>query len=356
MLNLGQLQQHVQHNCHISDARHAGNYTLCTFLLKMREYYRWEHDIPLSGVIPKDDIGAWLAAREQSWQSIEEDDYLPILLPDAGTDPFDDASINNSLLEHGYVYSSGIGIFNKPHFFLGQLLRHEQHEGVNIYVSSCEYARDLVAPPAMSRDDTVYVRMESLRRSIWEKIEEWHWNRDHDTPLYHAALSYGVDLLGEAVAADRIEQLLDAMTYDQIDTVIQHELGEIRAGRFLGGGWKDMVLSLTGNKAELVARAIRDHLADCLITLPEMLMENRHGRIHYYFANLVGVRRVLWPELHAAYREWQLTSSMDALCVQIERGLDDWRVQAERLLELHTRSPQSVIDYIEEEFSAALSR
>jgi hypothetical protein len=40
MRNLPQLTNAVQRNCDISDARHAGDYRICTFLLKMREYYR----------------------------------------------------------------------------------------------------------------------------------------------------------------------------------------------------------------------------------------------------------------------------------------------------------------------------
>lgn len=35
----------VQKNCDIADARHAGDYTLCVYLLKMREMYRWEQGI-----------------------------------------------------------------------------------------------------------------------------------------------------------------------------------------------------------------------------------------------------------------------------------------------------------------------
>ena len=47
-LNVGAIVSAVQKNCHISDAQFASDLTLCTFLLKMRELYRWEHDIPLT--------------------------------------------------------------------------------------------------------------------------------------------------------------------------------------------------------------------------------------------------------------------------------------------------------------------
>ncbi|HKJ07631.1 MAG TPA: hypothetical protein VKA76_00940, partial [Gammaproteobacteria bacterium] len=43
----------VQKNCHISDARYAGDYTLCIYLLKMREYYRWEKGYSLDASLNK---------------------------------------------------------------------------------------------------------------------------------------------------------------------------------------------------------------------------------------------------------------------------------------------------------------
>ena len=30
----------VQRNCDISDANHGGHFTMCTYLMKMREYFR----------------------------------------------------------------------------------------------------------------------------------------------------------------------------------------------------------------------------------------------------------------------------------------------------------------------------
>jgi hypothetical protein len=35
-----QLRDSVQRNCHLADAEHARDYSLCIYLLKMREYYR----------------------------------------------------------------------------------------------------------------------------------------------------------------------------------------------------------------------------------------------------------------------------------------------------------------------------
>jgi hypothetical protein len=58
----------VQRNCDIADARHAREVTLCTYLLGMREFFRWEHDIPYGVAPPREDVGRWISAREALWE------------------------------------------------------------------------------------------------------------------------------------------------------------------------------------------------------------------------------------------------------------------------------------------------
>jgi len=172
-----QLANVVQHNCNISDARYAGDYSLCIFLLKMREFYRWENALPFSRALPKNELGNWLNARENLWSRVETEDFAHLPLMHATLDPYDAKSANRELLPQGYVYSAGYGRFQKPLFFLGRLLRTEERAGFTILVSSCEYARELAAPPAMLQGRTIFVRQESVRRYLWEKFEEWQWRK-----------------------------------------------------------------------------------------------------------------------------------------------------------------------------------
>ena len=44
----------VQHNCNIADARFARNHVMCIYLIKMREFYRWEHGVPLTAPLGLD--------------------------------------------------------------------------------------------------------------------------------------------------------------------------------------------------------------------------------------------------------------------------------------------------------------
>ena len=48
-------------------------------------------------------------------------------------------------------------------------------------------------------------------------------------------------------------------------------------------------------RAELFARAARDHLADCTVTLPALVARGASASIHLWFAGLDGLRRELFP-------------------------------------------------------------
>jgi hypothetical protein len=335
MLNFGQLVQTVQNNCHISDARHAGDFTLCIFLLKMREFYRWEYEIPLTHEIPTHAVGAWLQERERLWETLESRTFEPLPLAGGVSDPFDADRINRELVPQGYVYSSGYGQFHKPHFFLGRLLRREQRQGHTIYVAACEYARDLEAPPAMLQDQTIFIRQESVRRFLWEKIEERRWNKNN-LALERALTGYG--FAADAGAA------LEGMTANEIEVMILHELGEARAGEMLGEPWHALLASLP-RKTEIMARAVRDLLADCLSTLPALLERRQHAALHFYFANFSGMRRHLFPEAMAAYRHWAEHHDDQPLQQAIGAGATRWLTAGRAMLDLHqTRGAQAGVE------------
>jgi hypothetical protein len=325
-LKLGAIVSAVQKNCHISDAQFAGDLTLCTFLLKMRELYRWEHDIPLTQDMPKGDVGEWMNEREKLWEGYEGASYERLPLASGAVDPFEVARINRDLAPHGLVYSGGYGRGCKPHFFLGNLLRSEMREGFRVYVSDCEYARDLDAPPGMLLDDTIFVRTEALRRWLWERYEEWRWS-GRNTAMAQAVACY--DFAGDAEAA------LGAMTRTETESVILHELGEARVGVELGEAWPALLADVMRTRAEIVARAVRDLYADCLSTLPGLLRGGDPAALHFFFANFVGMRRKLFPELAAAYRDWLHGGDLAALRHAADAGLVRWRALAQDMLARH---------------------
>jgi len=334
MLELTQLASAVQRNCDISDARHAGDYGLCTFLLKMREFYRWENGLPFASALPKDQLGEWLAGREQLWDRVEGAEFLPLPLAPAEIDPFEADAANRVLLPKGYVYSAGYGRFGKPMFFLGELLRVEQRAGFTILISSCEHARELAATPAMLQGRTIFLRQESLRRYLWEKVEEWQW-RKQDNTMGRALAQYGF-------SADP-ERALRRMADNEAETMILHEVGEAMAGELLGDSWSDWFASGVGPRSEPYVRAVRDLLADCLSTLPGLLQGPNLPALHFYFATFDALRRQLFPEAVQAYEHHVRNGGQDRLSRVALEGTERWLATARGLLGLDPAALETAV-------------
>ena len=323
MQNFYPLVEAVQKNCHIADARHARDKTLCTYLLEMREFFRWEYEIPLSKQPPKDELGDWLTRREALWNELEDAPFASLPVSGKDFDPFDIEAINRELAPQGLVYGAGYGRFHKPHFFLGRLLRQEQRDGLKIVVSECEYARDITSIPAAMQNGVIYLRHESLRRWLGEKIEMWGLKKS-DGALKSALECYGLD--GNEEAA------LDRMLEHESEAVILHEIGEVAADRILGEEWKEMLTGFTRKRPEIFARAVRDNLADCLSTLPALLEQGAECSLHFYFANLDGMRRSLFPRLTTAYRHWRDQGDLSQLRAAVASGREHWEAVGVKLV------------------------
>ncbi len=328
----------VQRNCHISDARFAGDYSLCIYLLKMREYYRWEKGLALGARLSNDDVGKWVQQRECEWEQLESDSYAPLYMAGKRFDPFDSEGINRKLLPRGFVYSGGYGRFCKPHFFLGRLLRVEQCREYTLLISADEYARDLTAPPAMTLGRTIFVRRECLRRVVWEKIEDWRWKK-RNRAMTRALTSVDVE--------HNLEGALERLTDQELESIIRHEIGEIMAGEQLGDAWQDMLMVVARTPAEIVVRAVRDQLADCLSTLPRLLERADGASIEFYFAGLNGMRKELHPALMRAYQGWVDTRDLHGLKIAVSTGKGHWLSVARNALEQYRRHGDQCARYIE---------
>ena len=321
-----ELQQAVQRNCHITDAAHAENYTLCIYLLKMREYFRWEQDYDLRGQLPKDELANWVSERESLWESLEGCEFLNLSIAEQQFDPFDNKSINALLNDQGLIYSAGLGMQCKPNFFLGKLHQKTQQDGLQILISSQEYARGLVAPPAVAQGETIVIRREALQHFLWGKVEEWRW-KQYDNPVGKAIADYPFEKDPELA----LEQMTDA----ELETVRLHEIGEVRAGRLLGDAWNQMLLQLPRSKAEFMVRAVRDHLADALETLPGLLEDENPARLHFYFGSLSPMRKEMAPGLMQAYSDWSDTASLKSLEAMIPESKEHWQKTSADILSLY---------------------
>jgi len=328
----------IQRNCHISDARHAGDYTLCVYLLKMREYFRWEKGYAFKDKLPDGDVGDWLKEREYFWQTIEDESFVDLPVDGERYDPFDNEAVNAALNRYGLVYSGGLGNKCTPHFFLGKLGHQERQPGFTVLVSENEYARDLTAPPAMAVEDRIFIRRESLRRMIWEKIEEWRWNK-LENAMGRAVRSFNLE--------NNTEAALDDMTDTVLDSVLLHEKGEVLAGKRLGSEWEQMLFSLPRSKTELMIRAVRDHLADSLTTLPALVAKGNDVSLHFYFANLTNMHKHLFPALKQAYDAWVTGGEREAMGELVPASKAHWEALANQALDIYRKNPDDLADRLQ---------
>jgi len=335
MLNI---QSIVQNNCHISDAQFAGNYTLCIYLLKMREFYRWETQQAFGTKISKKDIGTWLSNREQEWDELENKDYSPIKINNIEIDPFETQQINNLINQQNLVYSGGYGMLGKPVFFLAELERKQIFDDYTLYISSKELARDLAAPPGMMQEKNIFIRRESLKRFIWEKIEESEWH-NNDNPLARTLKYYDFK--------NHPETSLEKMTDAEVETVLHHEIGEIKAGQLLGNEWEEMIASLPRSQAELMSRAVRDNLADALSTLPMLMKDAEAASIHFYFANMSSMRKLIFPGIMNSYQEWVKSGDKNLIAKLITKSENHWLNIARSLIKLHQKHGEESYPHME---------
>lgn len=339
MLN-DSLCENVQHNCNIADAKHAANYTLCIYLMKMREYYRWEKGYSYNEMLPKDEVGEWVAEREDLWEQLEQEKFLPLEIDGKLFDPFDTDSINASLLHKGMVYSGGLGARSVPHFFLGKLDTTKQHENYQVIVSAEECARDLSAPPAMTLGNTIFIRKESIRRMLWEKVQEWQWHK-LDNAMAKAVACYNFE--------HNINTAINQMTEIELNSIVLHEIGEIQSARQLGSKWKEILTEYSSSRLEIMLRAIKDLLADSISTLPALIEDRNVASIHFYAANMTAMRKDLCPSFMEHYQKWSVDQNFAVLQQWLTKSVPHWQNTIEQVIAMHNeeQSLPEIEQYIE---------
>ena len=58
-MSIDTLRKAVQFNCDLSDREFAADYTICIYLIRMREYYRWSEGIPVNESLEQEALLDW---------------------------------------------------------------------------------------------------------------------------------------------------------------------------------------------------------------------------------------------------------------------------------------------------------
>lgn len=318
----GALVRAVQHNCDLADAQHARDASLCTYLLGMRELFRWTAGAALGAPLPRADVGRWISRRESLWDALrDESDYSALPLG-ADRDAFDEVGVNTALADSDWLYGAGVGHFGAPLFFLAERVADTARDGARVIQTEREWARGIHAPPALCRGRTVIIRRDALRRWLWTRAEAGQ-RRTHG------------DAFGRALqcqAGATLSERIDALTAQMTETLVLHELGELRAGELLGSDWERLLADIGDRRSEITLRAVRDLLADSLVTLPTLIARGAPAALHGWFALFDGARSTLAPELAALNAAQFDGAALRRLEDETARQLSRWRRVADDLL------------------------
>jgi hypothetical protein len=334
-LNLNRLISQVKINCNLSDAKYWGNYSICGLLLRLRELYRMENRImPWEQLINKD-VATWISNRENLWHEIEDEDFIKLSIGEKEYSPFNMKNINKSPEESGIIYGGGIGMNNKPSFFLAELHSIEVIEGYKTYISGNEYARDLSVHPAMLQGNIIFARRNALSTLLWDKFEEKALKR-HGGAISYAFSYYKIyeDTVSENVYSKILE-----ITENELETYIYHEIGEAFEGKRLGRDWKRMLSKIQNRRVEFFVRGIKDVLSDTSETgmLKNIIENDKKGSMGFYISFLEGFRKLIFPELLNAFKNFAETGNWTLIEKARNEGYNRAEKLASRVLDIFNR-------------------
>jgi len=303
VIDLEAITAQILHNCDISDAQNAGLYSTCGLALRLRDLYKWERRLNPWEENDAAEILDWIGEKEARWEKLTEARYTHLKVDGRQYNPFNTSKINAALEPHGIFYGAGHAQRLKPTFFLAEIENKECIGGYAVYTLGRELARDLLTLPALSQDNIILLRTESARLFLWDQMI---YLKKSGRP----ALQFALHQCGlKEQHPEALQLYLPIILAAQKDIYIHHEIGEMRDSTFHRHIWRKIIASYPHSPVELLARALKDLLADTNEhgTLRYIIQNHKAAALGLYAAFLDGLQKELFPELRAAFNDFTQT-------------------------------------------------
>jgi len=292
----------VRGNCDIASAGQAGHFSLCGLLLRLRQLYKWEHRLKPWREPESGPVLAWIEAKEQGWNLLEEADWQPLSWGDQTFEPFGAERLNRVLRAQGLAYGAGLSRGLAPTCFLGELLEVRREGSLTILLLGRELARDLDATPALRQGNLIYARREAMAFYLWDRLSD---PVQHKNAYLRIALdAYHLPLAGLLRQPEEFQGEFAALLAAELEAAIRHEVGEA-----LEPSLQDVLPTLLARfpqtRVELWARALKDALADTNDwgRLAFLIQERRLPSLAVFLAWRPGLYPRLLPELEPAFQQ-----------------------------------------------------
>ncbi|UCF93161.1 MAG: hypothetical protein JSW39_03105 [Desulfobacterales bacterium] len=331
MLDVDDLIHQIRRNCDISDAQHAGLYSICGLALRLRDLYKWEKSLAPWEEGDSAEVLEWIGDKEQQWEKLAATNYRQLSIRDRSFDPFDTAGINAALESEGLFYGAGYARSLKPTFFLALIEDKRQIEGYTVYFLGRELARDLLTLPALAQDQGIVVRQESAKLYVWDQI--LYMKKSGRAALQFALENCGLTEQTPQALRPHLTTILAA----QRDNYIYHEIGELRDTIFDRTVWREVIAAYPHSPVELLARAVKDLLADTNAsgTLRHIIQARQKAALAFYVAFCDGLALALFPELIDSFREFTRKHRWQVIDHAVTAGHNTARQYAEAIIDIH---------------------
>jgi Family of unknown function (DUF6866) N-terminal domain/Family of unknown function (DUF6866) C-terminal domain len=331
MLNIDDITRQVIYNCDISDAYHAGMFSICGLALRLRDLYKWEMKLPVWEERDAGEILEWIEAKENKWEKYAENDYKDLIINGSTFDPFDTVGINRVLEPHHIFYGAGYARSLKPTFFLADITEKTNLNGNTVYTLGCELARDLLTIPALTQDNWVVLRQESAKLFIWDSI------------LYikksaRPALKFALDSCGFKTHEPKsLQPHLATILAIIKENYIYHEIGEMLDTDFDRNIWREVIAAFPSSPVEYLARAVKDLLADTNDhgTLKYITKNRNTASLAFYAAFLDGLAKEFFPEFLTSFRKFTRTKDWGMIDQAVSSGYDTAKKHAALITDLY---------------------
>jgi hypothetical protein len=331
MLNIDDITRQVLHNCDISDAYHAGMFSICSLALRLRDLFKWEQGLPPWEERDSSEVLEWIEAKENNWDTYADNDFGKISINGRKLDPFDTTGLNKVLEPHGIFYGAGYARSLKPTFFLSEIDEKSKIDGITIYTLGRELARDLLTIPALTQDDCVVLRQESARLFIWDSI---FYIKKSARPALSVALdSCGLKDHQPKALQPHLATILAALK----KTYIYHEIGELHDTVFDRHIWREIIAAFPYSPVEYLTRAVKDLLADTndYGTLRHIVKERKTASLAFYAAFLDGLIKEFFPELLTSFQMFTQTGDWGIIDQAVSSGYNTAKKHAVLITDLY---------------------
>jgi hypothetical protein len=334
MINKDHITQQVLKNCDISDAKHAGLYSICSLALRLRDLFKWEKHLDPWVEKESAEILEWIGLKEELWTHLDEQDYQRLSVNGKSFDPFDTEKINNLLASQGILYGAGYANSLKPTFFLAVIDKKLIIDNINVFILGQELARDLLTLPALSQDNQVLFRKDSAKLFFWDQL--FYLKKSGQPFLWYSLKKCGIEKADPKSLKQNLISLLDLYQ----ETYIYHELGEIKDTDFDKNIWREIIGAYPQSIVEYFTRTIKDLLADTNAygTLNHIIRQHKDISLGFYAAFFDGLAQSLFPELRASFRQFSKSGDWEEIKKAVSAGYDTARRHKDMIIALYHQS------------------